>query len=209
MEEISEKLKKINLSKNQINDEEFWNLLIKNNIKNVKNPIEYLLKEFGTGLCCNRFDVGNTIEFIIGDYIKSCGLKIIEMPNSKRFDISINNYKKLSIKYSSSGDITLHNSNSSINKDLDMKDTLLLTPEKLWLITESELHKNNFDIKNYIESKGDSLKLRRKILKELEKIKYPYVYEIGIEHNKGECKNRLCSKIFYKEFIKEYESMYK
>lgn len=189
------------------NDEEFWQGLIMLDLNLLKSPIEYLLEQFGTKEPCNRFDVGNSIEFIIGDYIKSCGFKVLELPNAKRFDIYIYNYKKLSIKYSSTGDITLHNSNSSINKDIDMKDTILLTPDKLYLITNTELCKNNININinDYTKNTGDSLKLKRKILKELEKKNYPYIYDINIKHNKKEGKNRLCSKIFYSKFNEEYK----
>jgi len=189
----------------EINDEEFWQGLTILGINSLKKPIEYLLEEFGTKEPCNRFDVGNSIEFIICDHIKSCGFKVIELPNAKRFDIDIDNYKKLSIKYSSTGDITLHNSNSSINTDIEMKDTILLTPDKLYLITNTELCKNNININDYIKNTGDSLKLKRKILKELEKKNYPYIYDINIKHNKKEGKNRLCSKIFYSKFMEEYK----
>jgi hypothetical protein len=191
------------------NDQEFWNGLIMLNLDKLIKPIEYLLEQFGTKEPCNRFDVGNSIEFIICNYIKSCGFKVTELPNAKRFDVDIDNYKKLSIKYSSIGDITLHNSNSCINKDIKMKDTILLTPCNLYLITNTELCKNNINIKDYIKNHGDSLKLKRKILKKLEQINYPYIYKINIKHNKKECKNRLCSKIFYNKFIEEYESLHK
>jgi hypothetical protein len=153
------------------NDEEFWQGLIMLDLNLLKSPIEYLLEQFGTKEPCNRFDVGNSIEFIICDYIKSCGFKVLELPNAKRFDIDIDNYKKLSIKYSSTGDITLHNSNSSINKDINMKDTILLTPDKLYLITNTELCKINININDYIKNTGDSLKLNRIMLKELYKKK--------------------------------------
>jgi hypothetical protein len=193
------------------NDEDFWKGFISdlNSPKNhLKRQIEYLLVEFGTKKPCNRFDVGNSIEFIIVDYInKFCGFKCSELPNAKRVDIDIYNYKQLSIKYSSTGDITLHNSNSSINKDIDMKDTVLLTPNKIYLITNAELCKNNINIDDYIKNTGDSLKLKRAILKELEKKNYPYIYDININHNKSECKNRLCSKIFYSKFIEEYNNL--
>ncbi len=187
------------------NDEEFWKGLIMLDLNLLKNPIEYLLEQFGTKEPCNRFDVGNSIEFIICDYIKFCGFKVLELPNTKRFDIDIDNYKKLSIKYSSIGDITLHNSNSSINKDNCMKDTILLTPDKLYLITNTELCKNNININDYTKNTGDSLKLKRIILKVLVEKKYPYICDINIKHNKKECKNRLCSKIFYSKFNEEYK----
>lgn len=191
------------------NDEEFWQGLIMLDLNVIKSQIEYLLEQFGTKEPCNRFDVGNSIEFIICDYIKSCGFKVLELPNDKRFDVDIYNYKKLSIKYSSTGDITLHNSNSCINKDIDMKDTILLTPDKLYLITNTELCKINIRINDYTKNTGDSLKLKRKILKELEKKKYPYIYDMNIKHNKKECKNRLCSKIFYSKFKEEYKLSHK
>lgn len=167
------------------------------------------VKEFGTKEPCNRFDVSNSIEFIISDYIRYCGFTVLEIPNAKRFDIDIGNYKKLSIKYSSTGDITLHNTNSSINKDVDMKDTILLTPDRLYLITKNELCKNNININIYIKNTGDSLKLKRIALKKLQQKKYPYIHDINIKHNKKECKNRLCSKIFYSKFIEEYKSSLK
>lgn len=186
------------------NDEEFWQGLIRLDLNLLKSPIEYLFEQFGTKVPCNRFDVGNTIEYIFVNYIRTCGFKVSESPNAKRYDMDIDNYKKLSIKYSSTGDITLHNSNSCINKDFDMKDTILLTPEKLYLITNTELCKININIKYYIKNAGDSLKLQRKILKELEKKNYRYIFDINIKHNKKEGKNRLCSKIFYSKFIEEY-----
>jgi hypothetical protein len=193
------------------NDQDFWRLFTENshNIKDMIKQIEYLLNEFGTKEPCNRFDVGNTIEFITGECILKVGLKCNELPNAKRFDIEIDNYKKLSIKYSSVGDITLHNANSCVNKDMKMKDTILITLDKLILITNTELCKYNIKIEDYLDNKGDSLKLKRKILKELEKIHYPFILDINIKYNKSECKHRLCSKTFYKVFKDEYESLNK
>jgi hypothetical protein len=92
-----------------IDESIIWKKLKNANINNVINEIKYLLIEFGTKELCNRFDVGNAIEFIIGDLIKSIGFSVKQLPNEKRIDLSINDKIKLSVKYSSSGDITLHN----------------------------------------------------------------------------------------------------
>ena len=189
-------------------DEEYWSKFI-TNVDGTKKLVEYLLNEFGTKEACNRFDVGNSIEFILIDSIVKSGFEVTEMPNEKRFDLNVKNYKKLSIKYSSCGDITLHNSNSCVNKDEEMKDTILLTGDKLYLITMDELKKNNIDVKPFIKNAGDSLKLKRSLLKELERKKYPYVHNINIKYNKTECKHRLCSKVFYKKLVEEYESLNK
>lgn len=188
-----------------LNDQKFWDIFCSLDLKDLKRKVEYTLKEFGTSVPCNRFDVGNVIEFMWADLIKETGLNISELPNAKRYDLSIENYKKLSIKYSSSGDITLHNSNSSINKDLEMKDTILLTPEKIYLITKEQLLLNEISISDYVENAGDSLKLKRKILTQLNKVNYPFIKTININHNKKECKNRLCAKVFYECLLKEFK----
>jgi hypothetical protein len=146
--------------------------------------------------------VGNCIEFFLINSMEKSGFEITEMSNAKRYDVSISKYNKLSIKYSSSGDITLHNSNSCINRDEEMKDTLLLTTNNLYLITNDELKKNNIDITEYLKNAGDSLKLKRSILKKLEKQKYPYIYNINLD--KKNCKNRSCNKLFFVQLLQEF-----
>lgn len=169
-----------------------------------QKKIESLLHEFGTKEPCNRFDVGNCIEFITGEILTECGLSVKELPNAKRVDIYIEDYGPLSVKYSSCGDITLHNSNSCTNKDEEMTDLILLTPEKLYLITNDSLKHYNVDVKEYIKNAGDSLKLKRKILKQLEKVKYPLMMDFKLNIDKTKCKNRLTSKVFYEKFSEEY-----
>jgi hypothetical protein len=164
-----------------------------------------LLSEYGTKEPCNRFDIGNSIEFVMSDYIKSLGYYTEELPNSKRIDLSINGSYNLSIKYSSTGDITLHNSNSCVNKDCSFTDLLLLTPSKLYLLTNKNLEENKIDISMYLENKGDSLKLKRKLLKDLDRVKFPFSMSIDIGIDKKKCKNKLCSRLFYKMAMIEYE----
>jgi len=169
----------------------------------VINKVEYLLNEFGTREPCNRFDVGNSIEFIISDFLKKIGYEVIELPNAKRVDMYISNYGDLSIKYSSIGDITLHNSNGCVNKDEHMTDLLLLTKEHICLLTNDATHIYGINLCAYIENTGDGLKLKRKILKQLKINNYPYL--MNIHMNSESCKHRLCSKIFYQAFNAEYE----
>lgn len=187
-----------------ITDDIFWTKIKSQNIASYIDKIKYLLYEFGTKEPCNRFDVGNTIEFIIGDMIRNIGFDVNELPNASKIDLCINQHYKLSVKYSSIGDITMHNSNSCINKDLTINDLLLLTKDKLYLITNNMLKQHNIVIDNYIKNAGDSLKLQRKILKVLENNKYPFILDFDINIDKKKCKNRLCSKIFYDFFLTEY-----
>lgn len=189
----------------EINDNLFWNKFVKSStIYLVRDKIEYLLNEFGTKEPCNRFDIGNTIEYLLCDYIRDIGFEVQELPNAKRIDFSINNSYNLSIKYSSIGNITLHNSNSCINRDMHMTDFLLLTNKKIYLITNSLLIYNNVSINDYLINSGDSLKLDRKLLNVLERLQYKYILDFPINVDKSKCKNRLCSKVFYKQFNNEY-----
>lgn len=195
---------------NKISDNIFWKIIIKNN-ESIDIPIKkinYLLNEFGTKELCNRFDVGNTIEFIIIDYLKLIGFNVNECPNEKRIDLTINNDYNLSIKFSSIGEITLHNSNSCINKDETMSNLFVITLTKLYLITNKSLVDYNINIKDYLRNAGDSLKLRRSLLTKLEKEKYPYIMDFKLNYDKNKCKNRLCSKVFYKEFINEFDKIH-
>lgn len=206
--ETKDSKQKINTN---IDDKLLWETIISNNddLQECQNQIEYLLQEFGTKEPCNRFDVGNVIEFIIADYLKSLNFIITELPNAKRVDLNIEGYGNLSVKYSSTGNITLHNSNSCINKDENMTDLILLTTEKLYLITNNEIKKYNIDITEYLINSGDGLKLKRKLLSLLEKIDYPYITNFFLKVDKKKCKNRLCSKVFYEKFKEEYKNLNK
>ena len=198
-----EELKSHKNSSECITDNVLWDIIKNSNLDYI-DKLKYLLNEFGTKEPCNRFDVGNVIEFIVSDFLTENGLKVEELPNAKRVDLCINKTYPLSIKYSSTGDITLHNSNSCINKDNKMTDLLLLTLDGLYLITNKQLLIHNIDINNYLKNHGDSLKLKRTLLSILKKEDYPYYKKIDINIDKKKCKNRLTSKVFYKQFNNEY-----
>jgi hypothetical protein len=202
--DINKKTKKI-----EISDDILWEIIQKNKniLQKSEDFMKYILNEFGTAELCNRFDLGNTFEFIMADFLKLCNLKICELPNAKRVDICIDDCYKLSIKYSSSGDIKLHNSNNSANKDMSMNDTLLITPNKLYLLSKKNIEKTELKLKDYLQDKGDGLSLKRSLLKDLEKKNFKYNIDINLNVDKKICKNRLCSKVFY-EFVKnEYSKL--
>lgn len=191
-----------------LTDKCVWNILTSNqNILDTScEKIKYLLLQYGTGLACNRFDVGNSIEFIVKDILDSVGLDVIEQPNAKRIDMEIGGYGGLSIKYSSSANITLHNSNSSINKDNVMTDLLLLTPTHLYLITKKALLEHGIEINVYLKNTGDSLKMKRTLLTKLKQTNYPFIKPFNIEIDKTQRVNKLTSKVFYRVFNEEFKS---
>ena len=165
--------------------------------------MEFILTEYGTSNRCNRFDIGNCIELEFAEFIRLLGFDVDELPNEKRVDLNIHHYGRLSIKYSSSGDITLHNSNSCINKDTNMVDLILITKEQIWLIKKDALPYYNVLLDQYLVNKGDSLKLKRKLLSALTHSKYPFVMHFRLDVSS--CKHRHCYKTFHNAAKTEYE----
>ena len=191
-----------------------WDHITNGNIHNIEERIKYLLQEYGTSLPCNRFDIGNSIEFIIGDYIKSLGFTVIQEPNAKRIDLQINhitfscNSCKLSIKYSSTGDITLHNSNSCMNKDENMTDLILLTPTDLYLITNNNIKEVGIHLNDFLVNKGDSLKLKRSLITKLKINKdFKYKCSLDIEIVKSTCHNKSFAEVFYQKAMEDFNKL--
>ena len=193
-------------------DTHIFELLTKNItlIHDFQGKVEYLLHEFGTSQHCNRFDVGNSIESLIIDILKKNGATVKHLQHEKRYDLQITinnkNSRKLSIKFTSSGDIKLHNSNNSVNKDMKMKDTIIITLDKLILISDETLTEHNISLTNFLVNKGDGLSLKRTALKELQKKNYPHIYDLKINYDKTTCKNRNCYELFLTQFLMEYST---
>ena len=190
-----------------LNDEVFWNSVSSGDLKDLQERAKHILEIYGTSLPCNRFDVGNSMEFLLTDYLRSLGFSISEYPNAKRIDIAVEGYLNLSIKYSSIGNITLHNSNSCINKDLHMTDLLLLTPSCLFLITHKNLKEVGINIDDYLVNKGDSLKLKRTLLTKLKNINFKYRIPCSLKVNKSKCLNKSCAKVFYQKAMQDYDEV--
>jgi len=68
--------------KNVIDSKTFWNKIQNNDKDLFQRRCKRLLYEFGTAKCCNRFDVGNCIELLLAEYIKTTGLRVINEPNA-------------------------------------------------------------------------------------------------------------------------------
>lgn len=187
----------------ELTDDIFWTKFSDSNLNNLERHISYVLKKYGTSLRCNRFVVGNVIEKLIINEIKKVLDKnnIIPLPNENRFDVDIEGYKKFSIKYSRIGNITLHNSNSIINRDVNFRDSIIITPKKIYFITTEILEKTRLNIDDYLINKGDSLKLKRTFLTHLDKNGYPYVRNIQITHDKNTCEHKSASDIVYMDVL--------
>jgi hypothetical protein len=166
-----------------------------------KKLMLHILEDYGCALHCNRFAIGNCHEYAIEDIVRATGLTVQNLQDAVRVDLNIKEFGRISIKYSSTGDIKLHNSNNVANKDMSMVDTLLVTPTDWWILTTAEMMKVGVDVKEYLKNSGDGLQLKRTILTALTKNKYPHCFAHSIEIDKKKCKNKETSRVFY-EYIK-------
>jgi len=159
--------------------------------------MKHLMAEYGTGLHCNRFAIGNCNEYAIADLVRETGLKVTEMQDASRVDQEIEGLGKYSIKYSGSGDIKLHNSNNKANTDTGMHNTLLVTPDEWWYLSPEEMTLVGINFKDYLNNTGDGLALRRTILTALKAKQYKHFFRFDIAVDKKQCKNKETSKVFY------------
>ena len=187
----------------KITDKEFLDILKNSDFTKFESIAKDAFTYFGTCERCNRFDIGNCIEFIFADVVK-CNFDIECLPNARRIDCSIKNYDKLSIKYSKTGDITLHNSQGS-NRDIIMVKTILITPDYIYLISNELVSKIGLNLQDYLKNNTDSLKLKRTILTQLKNKNYYYRFPIDLKINPEDVKHNLTAKIIYDFLEKRYE----
>ena len=185
------------MSEQKITPAEFMRVLKEADKTEYIALMQYLMSEFGTSLYCNRFPIGNCNEYAIADLIRNTSLEVTEMQNAVRVDLSVKGLGTISIKYSSSGAIKLHNSNNSTNKDTTMHDTLVVDPKEWWFLSKSEMAAFGVDVSKYIKNTGDGLQLSRRILTALKRANYPHRFDFDISVDKSKCKNKECARVFY------------
>jgi hypothetical protein len=189
------------VSEEPMSIDHFWDKIEKQNKDKLKLIVNHLLEEYGTSLHCNRFAFGNCLEYAIRELINDTGLKATNNQNEKRTDIYIERFRNISIKYSSTGAIKLHNSNNCSNSDMSMVDTILVTPTEWWFLVPEEIEKIGISLSDYLKNTGDGLQLLRKILTTLKKNNYSYRFECVIGADKTNCKHKEIALIVY-EIVK-------
>lgn len=176
----------------------FKDLSEKSKLMKLRTMMSLLLNEYGTTLQENRWSIGGCIEKVISEELNDLGYTVTEYPNSKKIDISINSFP-LSIKYSSGSSIKLHNSLNSTNSDTTFTDLLLITPDYMYLLTSYTLQTHGVKISEYLQSVGDGLVMKRKMLTQLHKGKKDkFKYMIPLHLQIGKCKHKPTINEFYK-----------
>jgi hypothetical protein len=176
--------------------ETFWTKMRDVDKTAYKRIIQTLMMEYGTALPCNRFGIGNCNEYAIADVIRSTGLIVEELQNAKRVDIRVRDFGDFSLKFTTVASVKLHNSLGA-NTDMTLTDTLLVTPTEWWYLTQTEIAKHGLTISDYLKNNGDGLTLNLKLLKELKKRSYPWVFACDLELDKSKCKNQEIARLIY------------
>ncbi len=180
----------------------FWTNFQLVDTKEFECICRFLLEEFGTTLACNRFDVGNCIEYAFADMLSASGcFDTKNLPNAHRIDVNVQTHGNFSIKYSSSGSIRLHNSLGS-NKDMEMKPTFVIMPTCTYFITQDLVEEYNVTLASYLKNTTDALELKRSIFTILDKNNYPYKRLIDIHVDKSTCRHKQCAEVIYK-YVKD------
>lgn len=183
---------------NKIRDITFVRHITSMNKNKFTKQCKFILSHFGTSLRCNRFTIGNCIEYAVNDLLCENGYKTISLSNHNKYDIYIHRYGPVSIKYSSSGAIRLQNNIGYLqnysNTDNHIVKTMIITPLKTYIISNTLLEPY-LNINEYLQYRPDSIILRRSILKNLEKLDYPFIVPIDISVD--EVHNNECSKIIW------------
>ena len=141
--------------------------------------IDYLIHEFGSSKHENRPLFGNYVERVLvnmwNESTKS-DWQFIHVPHCARIDVYIRNKKTkesvpVSIKYSSSGNIRLHNSMQN-NKDMFVHNTIVITKDFICTLIPEYIP----DITNYLVNKSAHLELKRSLFTKLKNTKYNNFY---------------------------------
>jgi len=176
--------------------EHFWQKIRTADKTMYKRIIQTLMFEYGTALPCNRFGIGNCNEYAIADVIRSTSLIVEELQNAKRVDIRVRDFGDFSLKFTTVNSVKLHNSLGS-NTDMSLTPTLLVTPTEWWYLTQSEIAEAGLEISQYLKNNGDGLTLNLKLLKDLKKRSYRWVFDCDLELDKSKCKNQEIARLIY------------
>lgn len=177
----------------------FWSLFVGLSDDDFIRYCKHFFTEYGTARPCNRFDIGVCIEYALADMLRANDTFVVEqMSDAKRYDICIEDHGCVSIKYSSTGNIRLHNSMGE-NTDVSIKDTFIITPKEIILLHCATIKDMGINIDGYLKNTKESLELKRSLLTVLRQKRYKYIRQIDIECDKKKCLNKSCAWVVYQD----------
>jgi hypothetical protein len=184
--------------------DDLWSFLVSNEParRTFNKRVEYILNQFGTALSCNRFAIGECIEYAATDLLNEIGIRAEAVSSEKRIDIRINNVAGLtaiSSKYVSTGNhVILYNAQRTVATDMTLHPTLLFLANEWWLLIPSVIEKLGVSIKEYLKNTTDSVQLSFKMLASLRRLNYPYCLAHAIAYDKESCPKKATSEVLYR-----------
>lgn len=191
---------------------DFWNSVMVAKKDSWLQIVEFMLNQFGTALHCNRFAVGEVIEYASRDLLGGLGVDVKCIPSAARIDMEVCNIegitgissKFVSTKGSDSkSHVVLHNSQRTAATDTTLHPTLLFLMDEWWFLDPKLIKSLGIDVNQYIKNTSDSVHLKFTILDELRKKNYPYCLKQSISYNKEKCPRKATSELTYL-ILKDY-----
>lgn len=170
----------------------FWIKLSTADKSHMVRNIELYLWNYGTSLPCNRFDVGNSIELEFTRFVQSIGSTARHTTHATRTDVDIEGVGAVSLKYSSGGNVTLHNVRSGVNKDFALHPTIVLRPEGLYLLETTMMAAASMDVKDYLRDDKSSLTMKGVVFADIRRKANHLHIPLVIRTFKKECLAKNC-----------------
>jgi hypothetical protein len=183
---------------------EFWGRIVAGDAarRMFSRRVEYILNEFGTALSCNRFAIGECIEYAATDFFREIGVRADAVSSEKRVDILVRNVEgltELSSKFVSTGKhVVIYNAQRTVATDMSLRPTLLFLMDEWWLLEPSKMDAMGVSAREFLKSTGDSVQLSFNLLSRLRLMNYPYCLPHTIRYDKQFCPRKATSEILYR-----------
>jgi hypothetical protein len=178
-----------------------WDAVVKGNKTSWSEAVEFVLNTFGTALSCNRFAVGEVVEYATTEFLRSIGVDAVCLASEARIDVRVNNVagvSGISSKLVTTGThVVLSNSQRKTATDLTLHPTILFLEKEWWFLDPATIASHGVDYKPYIKNTGDSVQLSFKLLGELKTKGYPYRLNYNLNYDREACERKATSEVLF------------
>ena len=180
---------------------QLWDAMAKGSKSSWSTTVEFVLNTFGTALSCNRFAVGEVVEYATTEFLRSVGVDAVCLASEARIDVRVNNVTGLSgisSKLVTTGNhVILSNSQRTTATDVTLHPTILFLVDAWWFLDPVTITSLGVDYKPYIKNTGDSIQLSFKLLDELKSKGYPYRLAYTIAYDRDACERKATSEVLF------------
>ena len=181
--------------------DQMWDAVVKGDKTSWSEAVEFVLNTFGTALSCNRFAVGEVVEYATTEFLRSIGVDAVCLASEARIDVRVNNVagvSGISSKLVTTGThVVLSNSQRKTATDLTLHPTILFLEKEWWFLDPATIASHGVDYKPYIKNTGDSVQLSFKLLTELRTKGYPYRMDHKLNYDREACERKATSEVLF------------